>query len=163
MGGFMALKMAEYFPKAHVFAYNPQTDFLAYRTFHPRGQGRIDSVLRQLKIDADHIPPEWKVCMAVHPEIVNPVRTLVYVQNKADEHHYQSHFQPFWHSVPRDLSGFASTLLIKDPRSLELHKGLNAVEFNDPVKGHESVGRDFELPVMDLILQFMVKSSTSDH
>jgi hypothetical protein len=154
MGGFMSLKMAEYFPEANVFAYNPQTDFLAYRDYPFGGTARVMAVLRHLMIDINCIPSEWRVCMMVHSEIVNPQRVIAYVQNKADVHHYEEHFSPFLAQLSTETR-LLSRDFFKDPQLLRFHNGLNAIEFNDPVSEHTSVGRGFDLSVIDLILQFI--------
>jgi hypothetical protein len=82
-----------------------------------------------------------------------------------DIYQYEEHFSLFLcHS--KSVSGPRKSYdIIQNPFVLTLHKGINYFVFADPVSGHGAIGRDFELPIIDSVLQFMARQaqgSTSD-
>jgi len=170
MGGFMALKMAEHFSETGVLVFNPQTDYPTFipstltdntwDTFHH------EWILQHLAGSTEllYVSPELRNRMIVHPEkIVNSKRCIVYTQNKADTHHYEKHFLPFLHWVKQnpDISELLQYTAsgIQNLNFLNLQRGLQAIEYNDPNAGHNSPSRDFELSIIDRLLRFMVSQN----
>ena len=158
MGGFMAFKMAEYLTESSVFSYNPQIDYPVYTTSNTWRKGYGERVFQYLcgSVNLLYCPFELRNRMIIHPKkVVNRKRIVLYIQNMADTHHYERHFLLFLHQVKRDPN--IKDLLsekIRLPLS-DFRHGLVVFLFNDPVSGHNSIGRDFELPIIDSLLRFM--------
>jgi hypothetical protein len=153
-GGFMALKMAEYFQEVNIAVFNPQIDCLKY---HKRN---IERILCCSGYSQDSVSSEFRERMIIHPQIVNDHRCIFYSQNAFDTQ-YRKHFLPFLQQIEQD-SGMLEILsheALKDIHFYPFHKGLNAFIIADPVSGHGAIGRDFELPIIDSMLRFMAEQA----
>lgn len=159
MGGFMALKMAEYFQEAHIFAYNFQSDFLELSEWSDSWRAHSRRVWRILNDSEERIylSPELRNRWLIHPElVVNDRRCVVCLVETKDTHHHQSQFLPFLHWVrqtPQIGELLYQSGYFHDPAFLELCVGLHAIE-NDKA-GHGGAGRELELRVIDRLLRHM--------
>jgi hypothetical protein len=159
MGGFMALKMAEYFPEAHVFAYNFQSDFLELSEWGDSWSAHSRRVWRILNDSEEksYLSPELRNRWLIHPElVVNDRRCVVCLVETRDIHHHQRQFLPFLHWIrqtPQIRELLHQPDFFHSPEVLELCNGLHAIE-NDKA-GHGGAGREFELRVIDRLLRFM--------
>jgi hypothetical protein len=95
-GGFMALKMAEYFPEVNIAVFNPQIDCLKYN------KKNVEHILRCTNF-CDDIPPEFRRRMIADPMIVNNRRCIFFSQNVFDRQ-YEEHFLPFLQRIEQDSS-----------------------------------------------------------
>jgi hypothetical protein len=165
MGGFMALKMAEYLPYAHAFAANSQVDFLTYNS---QAKGLYNPPLLYYLVqstDPLYLSPELRNRMIVDTEkCTNSQRIILYIQNKPDTHHYSKHFLPFLHWTRQNPQTRDLLFYHISPGELKippLHQGVNAIEFSDPKIGHCTLTKDFELFIIDRMLRFMVQQNAA--
>ncbi|MDR2420226.1 MAG: hypothetical protein LBD40_02870 [Puniceicoccales bacterium] len=100
--------------------------------------------------------------MIIHPEkVVNRKRIIIYTQSVADTPHYRGHFLPFLQQIEQDsdMLGILSRRTLKNIHFYQFRNGLNAFKIADPISGHFAIGRDFELPIIDSVLQFMAEQA----
>jgi pimeloyl-ACP methyl ester carboxylesterase len=133
MGGFMALKMAEYFPKASAFAYNPQVDLLTFLESGFLGGGADTEIWKFLTNSLEKLSPnpslsERKQFMSKQrshahknfnsrisvdiSRLIQPasLRFIVYVQNIADTHHLVGQFCLFHQKLQGQGDPFLTAL-----------------------------------------------------
>ncbi|MDR2420227.1 MAG: hypothetical protein LBD40_02875 [Puniceicoccales bacterium] len=153
-GGFMALKMAEYFQEVNIAAFNPQVDCPKYN------KRNVEHILRCSGCSLDSITPEFGKRMIIHPQIVNNHRCIFYSQNVFDPQ-YKVHFLPFLQQIEQDsdMLGILSRRTLKNIRFYPFRNGLNAFTIADPISGHFAIGRDFELPIIDNVLRSMARQA----
>jgi hypothetical protein len=164
MGGFMALKMAEYFLKAYAYAYNAQVDVSI--SMWENTEGLLQWLGEFSSSDQNYLSPELRNRMILHPEkIINDDRSIFLLQNKADGGHYRKHFLPFQHWTrqnpqTRDLLFYHISL--GEMEIPPLHKGLNAVEFNHPCDNpHCFNDKEDEYSFVDRMLRFMAQQDAA--
>jgi pimeloyl-ACP methyl ester carboxylesterase len=182
MGGFMALKMAEFLPEASVFAYNPQTDFMRFlkgEFFEPEKrvslvtsllgrkltpQDRLDTLIRELEaspkfalVQSASIDP---LQLVARPE--SRRRCIAYFQHVRDEYHFTHHYTPFLQRLTpmgtrqplfqEERFQNPSDFRIPHPGILVMPFGAHDLSGKNP---HLAKGSEFEIPIIDKMLQFM--------
>jgi len=160
MGGFMALKMGEYFPKAHIFAYNFQSDFFQLVEWNDNWRIYFHGIWRLINDSEDplYLSPDLRNRALVQPDLlINGGRCVVCIVDKSDTHHRERQFLPLLHWIkwgyPQIRSWLHEHTSFQNPESLELCPGLHAIEIGEA--GHGGLGRDFELGILDRLLRFM--------
>lgn len=91
-GGFAALRMLEFLPKAGAVAINPQTNILSYSAKSVELFLRVCFEGRSRARALQEFPHRLSL-------LNNPVtfqgRPIIYLQNTLDTHHYYDHYLPF--------------------------------------------------------------------
>src|SRR5690625_3858022 len=91
-GGFAALRMLKFLPAAKAICVNPQTNVLAY------GAGTVEVFLRVCfeRRTRDEALEEFshRLSLLSQPDIYKS-RSIIYLQNGADLHHFDDHYVPF--------------------------------------------------------------------
>jgi hypothetical protein len=157
MGGFMALKMTEYLPRAHAFSYNNLVACFDGCKHH------YTQYLIGTK-EIRYVSPEMRNRGLIHPEkVVNPQRCVLFLQNSADPFFYQTGFLPFLHWVKQNpviepLLFYCTNF--KESLTSYPRQGLYMAEINRPDIPHLPLSVEFELSIIDRFLRFMALSNS---
>lgn len=131
-GGFAALRLASIMPELVPIAINPQTDVLKYTN------GAVDRCLKLCFSCATRPEAEEKFSsrLSLFPSLDQfRGRRMIYAQNRVDEHHYTTHYQPFVAALGLDFdteyrTDEASVILFEHPdghRKAETSEAFNEI------------------------------------
>src|SRR5699024_5937857 len=91
-GGFAALRMLEFLPKAGAVSVNPQTNIVAYSAKSVELFLRICFEKRSREQVLQEFPR--RISLLSQPAVYQD-RSIIYLQNTVDTHHYKDHYVPF--------------------------------------------------------------------
>jgi hypothetical protein len=131
-GGFAALRLASIMPELVPIAINPQTDVLKY------SNGAVDRCLKLCFSCASRSEAEEKFSsrLSLFPSLDQlRGRRMIYAQNRLDEHHHTTHYQPFVAALGLDFdieyrTNEASVVLFEHPdghRKAETSEAFNEI------------------------------------